>query len=260
MILRGCIPGDKEYSEEEIIRHIDGIFVTNPRQNLISFLLQGFKCDEDGIPWTTDSIISKFVPNQFIYSRSILLGALADGLTLEGKPSSTPNDLREGCGFARILNTVPLEAVQRILFSRPSITLDDVLGILSPIYCAGDADWDGKAEDLIFLRSKQEEFYNNDFKRYLSEGSTEATSFLTNFIQCCTGSNYLPFMTHDGTPFKVIVEFNIISPEAGCHPLFQTCSNTILLPGMGLYFDDYELFQQKTNEAIDSSFNQFNMQ
>lgn len=151
------------------MRHIDGIFVTNPRQNLLPFLLDDVS---GGKKWTTDSILSDFIPSKFIYSRSILLCAFMEGLTLEDTLYSSSN-LREGSGLSKILGIMPLEAVQRLLFSKPSITIEDILSAISPIYIEGsDADSDGNEEELILLRDRQERFYHNEFKRYLRERST----------------------------------------------------------------------------------------
>ena len=147
-----------------------------------------------------------------------MLGAFADGLTLGGTPNAS-SELKEGSGLSGVLGTIPLEAVQQILFSRPSITLDDVLGTLSPLLCECETDWDGNEKEMILLRDKQEQFFEDEFKRYLREGSS-VPSFLAKFVECCTGSNYLPFMSPDDTPFKIIVEFNLVAPEPGCHLCF----------------------------------------
>lgn len=258
VILRGCLPGDRDYGRDDVLSHLDGIFVTKPEQNLLSFLLEDGKCDNKGRPWTTETIFSQFIPKEFIFSRSVLLGALVDGLTLGGKQNASRR-IKEGCGFAGVMSVVPLEAVQKILFSRPTITLDGLMNTISPFFCEGEIDRDMSEQEVILLRDKQKHFYENEFKIYLRERSNEP-SFLAKFVECCTGSNYLPFMSSDDTPFKIIVEFSLVAPEPGCHPFFHTCSNTIRLPGMGLYFGDYDLFCQKIDEAIDSSFNKFNFQ
>ena len=71
--------------------HLDGIFATNPRGNLIPYLLEDGQSDDKGRPWTLETIFSTFIPNEFIHSRSILFGALADGLTLGGSQMHRAN-------------------------------------------------------------------------------------------------------------------------------------------------------------------------
>ena len=154
---------------------------------------------------------------------------------------------------------MPLNTVQILLFSLPSITLEDVIKTLSTMYCEGLADWKGKEKELISLRNQQELFFDTELKRYLSDRATQP-GFLAKFVQCCTGENYLPFSSSEGAKFNILVEFNLFEPEPCRHPFFRTCTNTIILPGMGLYFGDYSLFAQKIDKAIENSFNQFNMQ
>lgn len=254
-ILRGCFPGDDDYDRDDVLQHLDGILVTNPVENVVSYLLQDGRTDNEGKSWTLESIFLKFIPTEFIYSRSILLKAFADGLTLGGKPGTS--DLRDGCGLAGVLRAVPLQAVQKILFSRHDVLLDDVLSKLCPRFCQGVEEWDGNESELISLRNKQEQFFENDFKRYLKERASQP-SFLGKFVEFVTGSNNLPFLSPDETAFKIVVEFNLISPGPCCHPFARTCTNTIRLPGNGLYFNDYDLFCKKMDEAVESSYNKFN--
>lgn len=240
-----------------MLRHLDGLFVTNPSKSVVSFLMENDQRDDDGRPWTSETIFSKFIPKEFIHSRSILLGALSEGLTLGGRASSA--GLKGGSELSEILGAVPLEAVQKILFSKHSVVLDDVLSNLSPNFCQGAADWGGKGAELITLRDKQEQFYEIEFKRYLKERADDP-AFLSKFVEFCTGSNHLPSMASDDKPVGIVVEFNLVSPGPGCHPFAQTCDNTIRLPGNGLYFDDYDLFRRKMDEAIETSYNRFDAQ
>ena len=107
---------------------------------------------------------------------------------------------------------MPLNTVQILLFSLPSITLEDVIKTLSTMYCEGLADWNGKEEELISVRNQQELFFDTELKRYLSDRATQP-GFLAKLVQCCNGENYLPFSSSEGSEFKILFEFNLFEPE-----------------------------------------------
>ena len=90
------------------MRHIDGIFVTNPRQNLLPFLLDDVS---GGKKWTSDSILSDFIPRKFIYSRSILLGAFMEGQLPDASNTIRNRDARQA--FAAAEGVIP-DAVDAI--------------------------------------------------------------------------------------------------------------------------------------------------
>lgn len=71
--------------------HLDGIFATKPGGNLIPYLLADGQPGDKGRPCTLETVFSTFIPNEFIHSRSILFGALADGLTLGGSQMHQAN-------------------------------------------------------------------------------------------------------------------------------------------------------------------------
>jgi hypothetical protein len=101
---------------------------------------------------------------------------------------------------------------------------------------------------------KQENFFNNDFQKYLRESAEEDSSFLVKFVQCATGSNYLPY---DKT-FKIYIEFNF-----GCRPdslpMFHSCTREILCPGYKFFFSDYHKFKTMMNMVVNMVYNHFNM-
>ena len=208
--------------------------------------------------WTPDSIFNKLIPDEFVRSRSLLLNAQEEGLSIESE--QTPFALEKGSGLAKAFRCFPLEALQTILFGRSTITLDEVLSILTPDYCNYEGDcWEGTDSDMIQHREQQEHFFDGDFKRYLKEESSKKSNFLEEFVQFCTGMNYIPYVAPGEETFKIIVEFNFMAPEPGGHPLAHTCVNTIRLPGMDMYFGDYDVFCQKMEESL-AHCNRFDME
>jgi len=249
LILRGCIPGDENYERDDVLKHIVPL-APNPEENVIKLHIDK-KVDEDDDNsklWNPDSIFEQLIPDEFIRSRSLLLGCLEDGLSVGGKEKSSA--LEKGSGLAAAFRTIPLEALQKILFGKSTMTLEDVLAVLEPEYCKCEGEWEGTDDDLSVQQKGQEQFFEGELKRYLTEEACKNSDFLEDFVQFCTGSNYLPFASPGEKAFKIIVEFNFTAPQPGCHPLAHTCVNTIRLPGTLMYFDDYDLFHDKMEEAL----------
>ena len=97
------------------------------------------------------------------------------------------------------------------------------------MYGEGDAEWEGSVEDKQIQIDLQQQFYENDFKRYLEEGSKRADDFLSKFVAACTGSSYLPFVTsYDKNPFRIQIEFNF-TQEPFCYPKCHTVSFIVLV-------------------------------
>ena len=119
---------DETYHRDDILQHVG---------KLTSDKL----LDDYGIELTPESFFAKYIPETFIHSRKMLLGSLQDGLTIGGCSSpdaSAENDIAMGCGMARdLFFSVPLEAIQKIYFSKSCISLEDLLAVIVPKY--GDA-------------------------------------------------------------------------------------------------------------------------
>jgi hypothetical protein len=112
---------DETYHRDDILRHV-GLSITNAM------------FDIDGNETTRESFFAKTIPEQFIHSRKMLLGSLQDGLTIGGC-SDAPSDIAMGCGLARdLFFSVPLEAIQKIHFSKSCISLEDLLKVIAPVY------------------------------------------------------------------------------------------------------------------------------
>jgi len=205
--------------------------------------------DDSSQLWTPDSIFNKLIPDTFIHSRSLLLSGLEDGLSLGGK--HTLSKLEEGSGLASALRAIPLEALQKIVFGKSTMTVEEVLAVLEPNYCRCEGGWEGTDKQLADEQRKQEKFFEGDFKKYLREEASKNSDFLEEFVQFCTGSNYLPFASPGvDKPFKITVEFNFTQPEPGCHPMAHTCVDTIRLPGTGIYFGSFDKLCKKMKEAL----------
>ena len=131
VILRGIIPGDSRYDKGDIVKHLDGILCKSAEFTLLSYKLDDGTVDKNGNPWNKATIFSEFVPDEFIQSRSQVLGALIDGLSLDGKTDATEK-LEEGSQLCMVLRHIPLEAISKILFARPNLTYDDVMEALEP--------------------------------------------------------------------------------------------------------------------------------
>ena len=104
-----------------------------PGEKELDRLLDCGETDEDGEPWTRETFFTKFIPDNFINTRKILLGSLQDGLTF-GDPS---NELEKGCGLAIRWSMVPLQAIQHTYFARPEISVEDLINILVPKFGVG---------------------------------------------------------------------------------------------------------------------------
>jgi len=107
------------------------------------------------------------------------------------------------------------------------------------------------------IKKEQEKFFNVDFQKYLRESAEEDSSFMVKFVQCATGSNYLPY---DKT-FKICIEFDF-SRRPGKFPKIHSCTHEIRIPGYEgdeLFFSDYQKFKTRMNLVINMVYNHFNM-
>ena len=76
--------------------------------------------------------------------------------------------------------------------------------------------------ELEDIREKQTIFFNGNFKQYLRESAEEIDDFLVKFVECATGSNYLPF----DRGFKINLEFDLSLDPLG-NPMFHSCTHDI---------------------------------
>jgi uncharacterized protein YggL (DUF469 family) len=125
---------------------------------------------------------------------------------------------------------------------------NDILSLLNSADPNNELTKEAKAK----LIEEQEIFFNGDFKRYLRESAAEDPKFLVNFVECVTGSNYLPY---DGGHI-ITIEFSF---KAQGYPRFHTCTREVVIPGYEYYWSDFMNFKEMMNEVIDVSYNQFAM-
>jgi hypothetical protein len=64
-------------------------------------------------------------------------------------------------------------------------------------------------EDLESYQVQQEAFYNTVFLPYLRNESEKNSEFLSQFVECCTGSSCLPYVVAGGNPVQIQVVFEL---------------------------------------------------
>ena len=159
--------------------------------------------------------------------------------------------------ICEFLRSFPLEAVQKIAFSKPQISAEDIIDALVPVYCAGweQKDEDGRRSsfgseaDKVMHQHEQETFFKNILCQILIEKERKQKfKYLLLFVKFCSGYDYLP--DRDGNPdFKITVEFNFTERVKDSDPLAHACVNNLKLPGM-LYTDGRKGFEKKLTEAL----------
>eukprot|EP00804_Cyclotella_cryptica_P010431 CCRYP_020963-RC/>CCRYP_020963-RC protein AED:0.20 eAED:0.20 QI:1138/1/1/1/0.5/0.33/9/82/570 len=234
LILRGIIPGDPRYDRGDIVKHIDGILCKSAEYVCLSYKLEDGTVDKNGNAWTADTIFSEWITDEFIRTRSHVLGALIDGMSLDGKRDAS-DKVEEGSQLSMVLRHIPLEAISKILFARPSLTYEDVEEALEPVYGKlpldeeGEPIWEGGDDSLAIIISEQQLFFEKEFLSYIKDKAERDSTFLSKFVECCTASSCLPYVV-TGNPFQIKVEFNLcIDPDN--MPNFHTCTKEIVFPG-----------------------------
>lgn len=127
--------GYDEDEHDDILNHI-GIFGIYSVESTLNFLIESDDFDQGNFDWTRETFFAKFIPENFINTRTILLGSLQDGLTIGGK--SRPSDeIEKGCGLARSYSMIPFEAIQYRFFAKPDICVEDLINVIKPQYMVG---------------------------------------------------------------------------------------------------------------------------
>jgi len=220
---RDCSPGDEGYHKHDIAYHLQGIGAN--LHQLKSTI--GVEYDYiDGKPEivTEETFFTKFIKDRFIQSRRISINALKEGLTLNGSIPISEN-----------LCTMPLDVVQRLMFSNPLIRAKDVIEILNPKYCVSWEQADVKAEDVPGIREEQQKFFETTLIPFLKKkeglASEEQSDFLNSFLSFCTGYGYLP--DRAGNPeYGIDIEFELLHTYP--YPKSHACPeprSVLVLPG-----------------------------
>jgi hypothetical protein len=123
---------DNDYDPADILDHIEMLAFKGGET--LKYVLECGETDGDGKPWTRETFFAKFIPDNFINTRKILLGSLQDGLTF-GDHSS---EIEKGCGLAIRWSMIPLQAIQHTYFARPDISVEELFAnILQPKFGVG---------------------------------------------------------------------------------------------------------------------------
>ncbi len=113
---------DETYRRDDILNHLGMKSTSN------KFM------DDDGNELTPEKFFTTYIPDKFIHSRKILLGSLQNGLAVGVNPLNTKG-LERGCGMAsEFFSKIPLEAIQKMYFSKLSFSVEDLISVLVPEY------------------------------------------------------------------------------------------------------------------------------
>mmetsp|Transcript_18710 Transcript_18710/g.33949 ORF Transcript_18710/g.33949 Transcript_18710/m.33949 type:complete len:932 (-) Transcript_18710:1162-3957(-) len=243
-LLRGCRPGDEDYHKEDILKHLG--------EKMRKFLgvVHEFKDGTEEV-LNEENIFTKFIPEQYLSSREdICLESMKEGLTLGGDYN-----------LPGIFRTMPLEAVQKLIFSCPVLTAQAIIDILVPDYCVG---WEGSKEDGKGHRRMQEDFFRDlcdilkEREHREKELPSDKLSFLCLFVAFCTGYAFLPDPM--GNPnFKINVWFNFPETRKDDYPVSHTCDNMLTLPGYLYTNPDRDNFERILDESIYGSVGRLDM-
>jgi hypothetical protein len=243
-LLRGCRPGDEDYHKEDILKHLG--------EKMRKFLgvVHEFKDGTEEV-LNEENIFTKFIPEQYLSSREdICLESMKEGLTLGGDYS-----------LPSIFRSMPLEAVQKLIFSCPVVTAQSIIDIFVPEYCKG---WEGSTEEGEHHRRMQEEFFRDlcdilkEREHREKELPSDKLSFLCLFVAFCTGYAFLPDPM--GNPnFKINVWFNFPETRKDDYPVSHTCDNMLTLPGYLYTNPDRDNFERILDESIYGSVGRLDM-
>eukprot|EP00978_Attheya_sp_CCMP212_P020569 scaffold59039_cov46-Attheya_sp.AAC.1 len=246
VLLRGCRPGDEDYHKEDILKHLD-----QNMENLSYFLGD----EHEFIDGTTEvvneeNIFTKLIPDQDLSSRKICLESIKEGLTLGG------DYILPG-----IFRPMPLEAVQKLIFSRPVVTAQGIIDILIPKYCE---EWEGSKEEGEDHRRMQEDSFRDlcdilkEREQREKELPSDRLSFLSLFVGFCTSYMFLPDPMGD-PDFKIKVEFNFLEAQKKYYPSSHICHNLLKLPGYLYNNTHWDNFERILDECVYGSIGRFDM-
>ncbi len=80
--------------------------------------------------------------------------------------------------------------------------------MLESEYCKFD-NWEGNDDDLESYKAQQKEFYEELFLPYIKDEAERDKTFLSKFVECCTGMCCLPYVAPGSKSYKIEVEFNL---------------------------------------------------
>lgn len=118
---------DEDYEHDEVLNHIEMIGFG---KSVLNHLLKSGD-------WTRETFFAKFIPENFINTRTILLGSLQDGLTVGGKEARPSDEIEKGCGLISAFSMIPFDAIQQRFFAKPDICVEDLINVIVPQYMVG---------------------------------------------------------------------------------------------------------------------------
>jgi hypothetical protein len=153
---------------------------------------------------------------------------------------------------------VPLEAVNKILFSKNKLTIEDFLDekgrhlILMP-------ELAGLEDEIDYSLVSTHHNLMKGIGELLRTKSQSDDTFLGNFLSYCTGRSFIPDLGCPESSLKVTVEFNFSEMHDDALPVAHTCDNVLKLPGTA-YGGIIETFESKLDMAMASSKGAFSME
>jgi hypothetical protein len=118
---------DEDYEHDDVLNHVEMIGFG---KSVLNYFI------ESG-DWTRETFFAKFIPENYINTRTILLGSLQDGLTVGGKEARPSDEIEKGCGLTSAFSMIPFDAIQHRFFAKPDICVEDLINVIVPQYMVG---------------------------------------------------------------------------------------------------------------------------
>jgi hypothetical protein len=152
---------------------------------------------------------------------------------------------------------VPTPTVNKLVFGRQDISEEMVFSSDGRLrFIRFEQDLHDKRTSIPY-KALQNQFESR-FTEFIRQKMQEDPTFISNFVEFCTGSPFLPDI--DLNPdFHVRLEYNGSEMEQDFLPVVHTCDNCIKIPAQA-YYADIEIFQEKLATVMRLSQTQFDMQ
>jgi len=256
-IFRNCYPHSNKYNINELLLDAKAVEFAgfepaklkvftdaNSTMSDLGIDVERFNCEDKII--TIDNFRETYVYYGLIRRRDLAINAIKNGLTLDGKVR-----------VHAVFKAIPIEAIEKLIFSKAKIEPEDLINILHPIYSGRYDYW----EPMDSTGKGQRNFFENTLKGIIKErGSRKegGQEFLHDFIEFITGSKFLPCI-EGNSGFRINVEFNFAETNPDYLPIAHTCANTMKIPG-NFYNGDADIFQEKLDKAFSYGVSRFNME
>jgi hypothetical protein len=141
---------------------------------------------------------------------------------------------------------LPTETVTQLAFGRQEITRDMLFnqdGRFRFIKFVQHEDDHKISECERDIQLETQHLFERGMERLFAEKLEADPMFIVNFLNLCTGSEFIPDI--DAHPeYKIVVEFNSSETQAHHLPVVHTCVNLLKIPAMA-YDGDMEIFEEK---------------